>query len=307
MSDLIPKNHLSDSKDCPASHQLIAQKILTREAHIGENLTIRRALPNSDRRMIGAWCFFDHFGPLNLKTSGLNIAPHPHMGLQTFTWTLHGEILHRDSLGSEQVIKPGQVNLMTSGAGISHSEESLPDSILHGVQLWIALPDSMRFMDPDFNHYASVPYVLHDHLFIHILAGEFLGEQSPAKVYSPLIGLEIYAQEDTESVLPLNSKFEYGILPLVGEIEVEGELIDLTTLLYLGCGRKQLNIKLKKGARILMIGGEPFTEEILIWWNFVARTEDELITAVNDWNNHTRFGEVQGYQGEPLTAPQMKR
>lgn len=305
MSDLIAKPQLSDSKDCPKASQLESQKIMTREAHIGEGLTIRRALPTSQRRMIGAWCFLDHFGPLDLKTAGLNIAPHPHMGLQTFTWTLHGEILHRDSLGSKQVIHPGQVNLMNSGRGISHSEESLPDTMLHGVQLWIALPDSVRFMEPEFNHYASVPYILQDHLFIHILAGEFLGQQSPAKVYTPLMGAEIYAQEDTESVLALNPKFEYGILPLIGEIDVEGEVIDLSTLLYLGCGRKNLNIKLKKGARILIIGGEPFKEEVLIWWNFVARTDLELAQAVNDWNNHTRFGEVKGYQGDSLIAPQM--
>lgn len=306
MSDLIKNTQVSDSKDCPcASAKPILEKILTREAKIGADLTIRRALPNKERRMIGAWCFLDHFGPLNLKSGGLNIAPHPHMGLQTFTWTLHGEILHRDSLGSKQVIHPGQVNLMNSGRGISHSEESLPDTMLHGVQLWIALPDSVRFMEPNFNHYSSVPYVLQDYLFIHILAGEFLGEQSPAKVYSPLMGAEIYAQEDTESVLTLNPKFEYGILPLIGEIDVEGEVIDLSTLLYLGCGRKNLNIKLKKGARILIIGGEPFTEEVLIWWNFVARTDLELAQAVLDWNNHTRFGEVKGYKGDSLVAPQM--
>lgn len=306
MSDLIAKNQLSDSKDCPqASHTPVCQKIITREAQIGDNLTIHRALPHPDRRMIGAWCFLDHFGPLNLKQAGLNIAPHPHMGLQTFTWTLHGEILHRDSLGSKQVIKPGQVNLMTSGKGISHSEESLPDSILHGVQLWIALPDWVRFMEPNFAHYQSVPYVQQDGLFIHILAGEYSGALSPAKVYSPLVGLEIYAQEDSETVLTLNPKFEYGILPLVGDIEVQGETIDLSTLLYLGCGRTQLDIKIKKGARILMIGGEPFSEEILIWWNFVARTEAELIEAVDAWNEHSRFGEVTGYQGGSLTAPQM--
>ncbi|MFA6037879.1 MAG: pirin family protein [Legionellales bacterium] len=307
MSDLIAKPQLSDSKDCPLAAQMLSQKIKTHEAHIGEDLTIRRALPTSERRMIGAWCFFDHFGPLDLKTAGLNIAPHPHMGLQTFTWTLHGEILHRDSLGSKQVIKPGQVNLMTSGKGISHSEESLPDTMLHGVQLWIALPNSDRFMEPNFHHYESVPYVQHDGLFVHILAGDYLGEQSPAKVYTPLVGFEVYAQEDSETVLPLNPKFEYGILPLVGEIEVEGELIDLTTLLYLGCGRREIKIKIKKGARILVIGGEPFGEEILIWWNFVARTDAELVQAVNDWNNHTCFGEVKGYQGESLTAPKMSR
>jgi redox-sensitive bicupin YhaK (pirin superfamily) len=227
------------------------------------------------------------------------------MGLQTFTWTLHGEILHRDSLGSKQVIKPGQVNLMTAGKGISHSEESLPDTMLHGVQLWIALPDKVRFMEPDFAHYASVPYVLHEGLFIHLLAGNFLSQQSPSKVYSPLVGLEIYAQEDTETVLPLEPGFEYGILPLIGEIMVEGEMIDLSTLLYLGSGRQELSIKIKKGARILIIGGEPFQEEILIWWNFVGRTQAELADAVKAWNDHTQFGAVKGYQGDWLIAPQM--
>lgn len=306
MSDLIPKTQLSDSKDCPAaSHQPVRQKIMTREAQIGDGLTIRRALPHRDRRMIGAWCFLDHFGPLNLKTAGLNIAPHPHMGLQTFTWTLHGEILHRDSLGSKQVIKPGQVNLMNAGKGISHSEESLPDSILHGVQLWIALPDQIRFMAPEFTHYPNVPHIQHEGLLIHILAGDFLGQHSPSKVYSPLVGVELDAQHDTETVLPLTPGFEYGVLPLIGEIEIEGETVDLKTLLYLGCGRKQLPIQMKKGAKVLMIGGEPFQEEILIWWNFVARTETELIAAVDAWNDHTRFGEVKDYQGHRLTAPKM--
>ncbi len=306
MSDLIPKTQLSDSKDCPATaHKPVCQRITTREAQIGEGLTIRRALPNRDRRMIGAWCFLDHFGPLNLKTNGLNVPPHPHLGLQTFTWTVHGEILHRDSLGSKQVIKPGQVNLMTAGKGISHSEESLPDSILHGVQLWIALPDNKRFMDPEFIHYESVPHIEHEGLFIHILAGDFLGKHSPSKVYSPLVGLELDAQDNTETVLPLTPSFEYGILPLLGEIEVEGETIDQKTLLYLGCGRKQLTIKLEKGAKILVIGGEPFQEEILIWWNFVARTEAELTAAVAAWNDHTQFGEVKGYVGEWATAPEL--
>src|SRR5262249_8382743 len=129
MSDLIADREISDSKDCgPASLKPVKQKIETRTAQIGEGLTIRRALPHPERRMIGAWCFFDHFGPVNLKTSnGLNIAPHPHMGLQTFTWVIAGQILHRDSLGFQQIIQPGQVNLMTAGNGISHSEETVPD------------------------------------------------------------------------------------------------------------------------------------------------------------------------------------
>ncbi|HLF66181.1 MAG TPA: pirin family protein, partial [Gammaproteobacteria bacterium] len=268
MSDLIANAQLSDSKDCPlAAKHPVAEKIPTREAQIGENLIIRRALPTSQRRMIGAWCFFDHFGPLNLKTEGLNIAPHPHMGLQTFTWTLHGEILHRDSLGSEQIIKPGAVNLMTAGVGISHSEESLPDSVLHGVQLWIALPDRIRNMAPDFAHYPQVPERIIEGLKLQIIAGEFYGEVAPAKVYTPLVGVDLHALEDTAITLPLNPKFEYGILPLIGECTIENQHVDLTSLLYLGCGRTQLTLNMRAGHRALLVGGEPFEEEILMWWN----------------------------------------
>lgn len=307
MSDLIKTAQISDSKDCPeTSFKPIHQTIATRVAKIGEDLTIRRALPHPDRRMIGAWCFLDHFGPLDLKNSkGLNIAPHPHIGLQTFTWPIAGEILHRDSLGSEQVIQPGQVNLMTAGNGIAHSEESLPDSVLHGVQLWIALPDFARHMQPNFIHYPTVPSLELDGLQINLLAGEFLNTQSPTKVYSPLIGLELNASQAITSVLPLNPKFEYGILPLVGEIQVEGETIGIDDLLYLGCGRSKLAISVAADARILIIGGEPFDEEILLWWNFVARTKEEIIAATHNWNNHKHFAEVKGYQGGRLTAPEL--
>jgi redox-sensitive bicupin YhaK (pirin superfamily) len=307
MSDLIAKTLLSDSNDCPAAAlNPIHNKIITRKALIGENVTIRRALPHKERRMIGGWCFFDHFGPLSLKnTNGLKVAPHPHMGLQTFTWTLEGEILHRDSLGSLQQIKPGAVNLMTAGNGISHSEESLPDTTLHGVQLWIALPDAMRNMPPDFVHYPKMPTFTHDSILFTLLAGEFFNFQAPTKVYTPLIGLDLNVLENTSTTLPLNPKFEYGILPLIGNIDVEGEIIDIETLLYLGCGRTELSINVPKDSRIMIIGGEPFKEEILIWWNFVARSKQEIIDATNAWNNKTQFGEVKGYPGERLIAPVM--
>ncbi len=309
MSDLIAKPQLSDSKDCPAaSLKPIRKKIPTHHALIGDNLTIRRALPHHERRMIGAWCFFDHFGPFDLtKGKGINVAPHPHMGLQTFTWTLQGEILHRDSLGSVQVIKPGEVNLMTAGNGISHSENSLPDTTIHGVQLWIALPDALRNMQADFVHYPKMPTLNHDGLFITVLAGEYFGYQAPTHIHTPLIGLDLNAKENAITTLPLNPKFEYGILPLIGDIEIEGEITDIETLLYLGCGRTELSMQIKKGARILIIGGEPFNEEILIWWNFVARTKQEIIEATKAWNNQTRFGVVKDYPGERLIAPEMPK
>lgn len=307
MSDLIATPQLSDSTDCPAAAlKPVHKKIPIRNAIVGDNLSIRRALPHRERRMIGAWCFLDHFGPMSLKDNkGLNVAPHPHMGLQTFTWTLQGEILHRDSLGSLQVIKPGEVNLMTAGGGISHSEQSLPDTTLHGVQLWIALPDSERNRAPDFMHYSQMPTLNHDGLLITLLAGDFLGKTAQTKVYTPLIGLDLLAMQATTTTLPLNPKFEYGILPLIGNIEVEDELIDMESLLYLGCGRSQLSIHVPQNARILIIGGEPFKEEILLWWNFVARTKQEILEATHAWNNQTRFGDVHDYPGNRLTAPEM--
>src|SRR5579862_2074687 len=197
MTDLIETPQILNSKECLAlSSKCMSQKIKTRTALVGDNITIRRALPHHDRKTIGAWCFLDHFGPLDLKnTSGLRVGPHPHIGLQTFTYPLVGEILHRDSLGSKQKIKPGQVNLMTAGQGISHSEESLPDTVLHGVQLWIALPDAVRRMEPNFIHYENIPSLILANLQINILAGEFLNLVSPVKVYSPLVGLELIAME----------------------------------------------------------------------------------------------------------------
>jgi redox-sensitive bicupin YhaK (pirin superfamily) len=305
LSDLIKTTQVLNSKECLAlSEKSPNQKIKTRTAVVGDNTTIRRALPHRDRKTIGAWCFLDHFGPLDLSNSkGLRVGPHPHLGLQTFTYPLMGEILHRDSLGSEQKIQSGEVNLMTAGCGISHSEESLPDTILQGLQLWIALPDSARHMEPNFTHYNNIPSVNFDNLQINVLAGEFMNATSPVKIYSPLVGIEIKALENSITTLPLNPKFEYGILPLVGDITIADESIDKDTLLYLPCGQSQLTIRIQKGSIVLLIGGEPFMEDILIWWNFVARTREELIEATNAWNNQSDFGEVKGFQGERIKAP----
>ena len=306
MSDLIKHCQLSATSEGPACQSApVLQKIPTRTAQIGESLTIRRALPHSERRMIGAWCFLDHFGPLDLKTGELDIAPHPHIGLQTFTWTLAGEIMHRDSIGSQQIIQPGQVNLMTAGKGIAHSEESVPDSILHGVQLWIALPNMVRNMEPKFHHYANVPLLTHDGLTIQVLVGEFMGQQAPTKVHSPLIGLDLAANTIVDTTLPLNPQFEYGILPLIETAEIGGEVVTPDNLLYLGKGRTQLHVNMPQGARLLLIGGEPFNEDILIWWNFVARTKEELIAATNAWNEGTVFGKVKGYHAGDLSAPKL--
>lgn len=309
MSNIERQCSASVSTDCTtAATRPVSQRIPTRDAILGEGMTIRRALPNRQRRMIGAWCFLDHFGPLEVGAGeGLRIGPHPHIGLQTFTWPLQGEILHRDSMGYEQFIRPGQVNLMTAGRGVAHSEESPAERspMLHGAQLWIALPDAHRHCEPAFDHYPELPVVERDSFRVTVLAGEALGERSPARIYSPLIGLDIVAAGEAASSLPLRPEYEYGALVLEGEINVEGEPLAAGTLLYLGCGRSDLALKTTAAARLLLLGGLPFGEEVLLWWNLVARTRAEIAEATADWKAGRRFGEVQGYRGNRLVAPEL--
>jgi hypothetical protein len=308
MSDLEPQCRESDSLEGPpVAREPTSQLVPTRDAVLGEGLTIRRALPARERRMIGAWCFLDHFGPLDTRGGdGLRVGPHPHTALQTFTWPLAGEILHRDSLGCEQRIRPGQVNLMTAGRGISHSEESpaVRSASLHGAQLWIALPEAERHCEPAFEHYPELPVIERDGFRVTVLAGEALGERAPTRVFSPLLGLDLTSMGEAATALPVRPDFEYGALVLDGEASVAGHAIGTGRLLYLGCGRTQLAIASAAPARLLLVGGAPFGEEILMWWNFVGRSRQELTAAVADWNaGHDRFGTVHGYPGERLVAP----
>ncbi|MGH8461131.1 MAG: pirin family protein [Stenotrophobium sp.] len=283
-----------------------AHRIEAHRATVGDGLAIRRALPTVQRRMIGAWCFLDHIGPAAMASGpGLRVGPHPHIGLQTVTWLLEGEILHRDSLGTVQNIRPGQLNLMTSGRGISHSEESpaARPPLLHGAQLWIALPDHQRYCEPGFAHHAGLPLIERGALRMTLLAGEFEGERSPAQIYTPLVGLDINATSALQAVLTLRPDFEYGALVLEGEVRLGEESLQPGTLLYLPPQRDQLALKTTAAARLLLLGGAPFAEGILMWWNFVGRSKDEIVQATRDWNAGRNFGEVQGYDGARLVAP----
>ena len=309
MSDLVRSKDASLSTDCPAAAaQPVAERIAAASTTLGEGMSIRRALPSRLRRMVGAWCFLDHFGPLAIRgTRGLRVAPHPHIGLQTVTWLLQGEVLHRDSLGNTQRIQPGRLNLMTAGVGISHSEESPGDSTdpLHGAQLWIALPESERHGEAAFEHHPRLPVVSRDSAQITLLAGEALGERSPARVHTPLVGLDVVFDEGGACALPLRDEFEHCVLVLEGSARIEdaGDLAP-GTLLYLGCGRSSLTLHAGAPARLLLLGGEPFPEAMLMWWNFVARSKEELTQACRDWNaGAPHFGIVVGYDGAPLKAP----
>lgn len=300
---------LSSSRDCPLRDgERLVQRIDARRAQIGGGIAVNRLLPSRQRRMIGAWCFLDHAGPARFSPGeGMHVGPHPHTGLQTFTWMIEGEVLHRDSLGSEQVIRPGQVNLMTAGYGISHSEECLAEQrVLHAAQLWIALPAADSACAPAFEHYPDLPRWQHNGCSFTLLAGRFEEQLAPARVYSPLLGLELHSPNGSRLELALESRFEYGILVLEGTLRIGSEVFAADQLAYLGRGRERLALELPPSSRVLLLGGEPFDEEILIWWNFVGHSKAQIAQAQRDWElGSPRFGGVPAYDGTPLVAPPL--
>lgn len=233
------------------------------------------------------------------------VPPHPHIGLQTVTWLLEGEVLHRDTLGNTQSIHPGQLNLMTAGVGIAHAEESPPDHppVMHGVQLWVALPERSSSVDPAFDHIPSLPIAETEGARITVIVGELLGERSPARTYSDLMGAEIELRSTAE--VPLRADFEYGVIALSGEATVEGVTLRVGNLLYLGLGRETVSIEASEPARVLLLGGEPFGEPLFMWWNFVAHSAEEIERARTDWQEHRRFGDITGFDGAPLEAPPL--
>jgi redox-sensitive bicupin YhaK (pirin superfamily) len=272
-------------------------------------MSVTRTLPNRTRRMVGAWCFVDYYGPDDISQSpGMRVAPHPHTGLQTVTWLISGEVLHRDSVGSRQLVTPGQLNLMTAGYGISHSEESATEHspVLHGVQLWTALPDRDRHVSPHFEHHPDLPVLSDTGVTISVLMGEIGGATSPAAVYSPLVGAEALLDPGADTRLPLQPDWEYATLVLAGAIDVDGAALSPGPLLYLGSGRSELRLRAERPARLLLIGGEPFEEHIVMWWNFVGGDHDDIVTARDEWmRGDSRFGRVYGYPGNPLPAPAL--
>jgi quercetin 2,3-dioxygenase len=269
-------------------------------------MTVTRTLPNRERRTVGAWCFADAYGPTDLSTRpGMLVPPHPHTALQTVSWLLAGEVLHRDSLGHEQLIRPGQLNLMTAGRGISHSEETPADHspTLHGLQLWVALPGEDRHVEPQFEHHASLPVYADRGVKATVVMGELGGVVSPARTYTPLICADAVLRAGAQARLPLRPEFEYAALALSGTVDVDGLGLAPGPLLYLGSGRTELAVGAEEPGRFLLLGGEPFEEQLVMWWNFVGRSHDEIAQARHDWMDGDRFGIVAGYNGAPLPAP----
>jgi redox-sensitive bicupin YhaK (pirin superfamily) len=281
-----------------------------RKAVIGDGAEVRRLMPQRKLRTVGAWCFLDHYGPDEVsRGQGMQVPPHPHIGLQTASWLFEGLVLHRDSLGSRQLIRPGELNLMTAGRGIAHSEESAAGrpALLHGLQLWIALPDQDRFTEPGFAHHAGLPVVREGATSVTVVVGEYRGERSPAEVFTPLAGLEVAVPGGDDFVLPVREDFEYGVVAVDGSAVVAGALIAPGLLAHLPVGLSQIRLSPAGGrrlARFFVLGGVPFGERLLMWWNFVARSGEEIALAREDWGAG-RFGEVHGYPGDPLEAPPL--
>lgn len=280
-----------------------------REIALGR-LSVLRALPVKGRRLVGPWCFLDRFGPLSFTDGApMDVAPHPHIGLQTVSWLLDGEIGHLDSLGSEALLRPGGVNVMTSGAAIAHAEQTPRDHTgrLNGVQLWTALPEAVRHDAAAFQHVAEVPRVELAGGLVHVFSGALDGVVSPATHYSPIIGADVQVHRGARVTVPLAPGHEHALLVLHGDCVLEGQPLLPGQLYYLGTARAEMTLASRDGARVLLVGGEPFPETILMWWNFVARTPEEIRAARDDWEAHRRFGDVPAYTGPRLAAPELVR
>ena len=285
---------------------------------------VRRALPRRGMRTVGAWCFADHMGPeLITETSGLDVGPHPHIGLQTVTWLMDGAVLHTDSLGSEQIIRPGQLNLMTAGRGIVHAEESVRaqgtsgsgTATLHGVQLWIAQPSATRDGVSGFSHHAELPRFDVGHGTATVFIGEYAGALSDAHTDTAIVGIQadLRAGASTWSLRP---DFEYAIYVVTGDVVIggatswasgapgpttmlharEGQLIDLRV------HGDELTIEVPSAARMLLLGGEPLGEPLYMWWNFVGRSREEIAQATHDWAAYVESG-----TGSSASTPRFDR
>lgn len=310
---------------CPPDEPVgpVVQVLAPREVPLGgpRAMNVRRTLPQRGRTTIGAWCFADHYGPDDVaETGGMVVPPHPHTGLQTVSWLFEGEIEHRDSAGSHELVRSGAVNLMTAGRGISHSEVSTPGTTrLHGVQLWVALPEASRHIGPFFEHADTVPITVDD-ATVRVFVGSLAGVDADVTVFSDLLGAQVDLPAGGRVELELDPSFEHGVLVDAGPVTVTVDGTDAATevawseLAYVEPGRRRLVLAAGDApVRVLLLGGEPFGEPIVMWWNFIGRTHDEIVDFRRQWqadvigrdNPDGRFGTVRGFDGSPLPAPEL--
>jgi redox-sensitive bicupin YhaK (pirin superfamily) len=290
------------------SSPLVELTILPREADIG-GFTVRRLLPWRERRMVGPFIFLDHMGPASFAAGeGMGVMPHPHIGLATLTYLFEGEVLHRDTLGSAQPIRPGDVNLMTAGRGIAHSERSTPETRvkphkLHGLQSWVALPKELEDGKPGFLHAprADIPTLVEDDVKLHALFGQAYGLSSPIKPPSPAYYID--ALLEPGAVLDMPRDYPERALYLIqGSIRINGETISAPALPVFAKGH--VSVTALTPVRAMLLGGEPFPEQRYIWWNFVSSDKDRIEQGRLDWKAG-KFGLIPGDEKEFVPAPDM--
>ncbi len=276
-------------------------------------MNVMRSLPSKDVPTIGAWCFLDRFGPADVR---MRVEPHPHIGLQTVTWPLVGEIRHRDTLDSDVVLRRGQLNLMTAGNGIAHSEYSVGEEAgpLDALQLWVVLPDGAATGSPGFEQHLSLPGLAlsaerGSDADVTVVMGTYAGVASPATAYTPIVGAEIRLEPGSRVALPLDPAWEHGLVLVDGDARVSAADLDETALsaddvLFLGDSRQSAIVGSDGGALLFLLGGEPFEQDLVMWWNFAARSHDEIALAREDWEaGSDRFGHVVGHGDERVPAP----
>ena len=313
--------------DCDGPRALVVE---AREVPLGgvRGMEVHRTLPHRSLPMVGAWCFLDRFGP---QETLMRVEPHPHIGLQTVTWPIVGEVRHRDAVGSDVVVRPGALNLMTSGEGIAHSEYSVGDFpiALDALQLWVALPESRRHGEPAFERHENLPVVdLGDGAEAVVVVGELGDVASPATVHTPIVGAELRLPPGGNVRVPLQTGWEHALYGMIGSAEVETGVdavdadaarrsappstagttasVDGSRLLYLGTGRDHVDLVAADGARVFLLGGEPFEADIVMWWNFVGRSHDEIVEAREAWEaQDPRFGAVIEHGPERIPAPPL--
>jgi quercetin 2,3-dioxygenase len=290
-----------------------AQVLSSREVPLGgpRAMRVRRTLPQRSRSLIGAWCFADHYGPDDVAvTGGMDVPPHPHTGLQTVSWLFAGEVEHRDSLGVHATVRPGELNLMTGGQGICHSEVSTATTtVLHGVQLWVALPDASRDAPRNFQHHVPSPVAV-DGAVVRVFLGSLAGHSSPVPTFSGLLGAEVTLEPRSVATLEVDRCFEHGVLVDAGPVRLGGMDLASSDLGYVGRGASTLTLTnpAQVRARVVLLGGEPLGEQIVMWWNFVGRSHEEIVAFRTEWEQGApRFGQVEGYAGRVgrLPAPPL--
>jgi redox-sensitive bicupin YhaK (pirin superfamily) len=285
-------------------------KLEPRIVHLSprSGVDIRRTLPHRRIRTIGAWCFLDHYWPTP-QVDAMSIAAHPHTGLQTVSWLFSGEIEHCDSLGSQQRIRPGEINIMTSGRGIAHSERSLSESgELHGVQLWVALPQSDANIAPMFHHHNDLPRFDLDDAEATLICGSFAGLDAGVTIFSDMMGMELKLQANQTYTIPTQANFEYGLHVAAGRVQVQREEVETGELLYLQPGATHITLLADVDSTIVLLGGVPFGEDIIMWWNFIGRSQAEIEDMREQWNAATdRFPAFADDIGGRITAPELPR